>query len=444
MVPLVVAWAAVLVWAIFREWDLIRSDGWVLAAWFLPIASVNLLPLRGWQSAGFVADFPILTAAALIFSPVETALLAFLACLEPQQLQRKTGALHTAFNSTQNSISWFIGATCAHALARDPSIPPYLIGLAFIALLANSGSNYLLVGLWFAVKNDSPIRSALVRMRIGSLADFLLMFLASGAMGVMLVVLYGEIGLWSLALIVPPVLITRQALLRSQMFIDARRAYQDREIALAHITHQIDRERADERRLIGADLHDEVLQPLFKVSLLAHVLKRDLATGKLLEMEDDLPELISAADEASETVRTLVGDLRRSGLGRGGLWSALTRLASMIQEQSDVKIHTSIEQVSPRTPIQLALYQIAKEALSNAVRHAEASNIWLELSADGPDMCLTVRDDGKGFNQDYIPADHFGVKIMTERAAAIQGSLYADTSPGKGTCITVVVRAGLP
>jgi two-component system sensor histidine kinase DegS len=289
----------------------------------------------------------------------------------------------------------------------------------------------------------APLRSVIRGMRIGSLSDFALMFIAAGSMGAMLTASYLRLGMWALPLLLPPVLLIRQALLRSQMYIDADRAYREREQALVQMTQQIDRERAEERRLIAADLHDDVLQPLFNMSLMAHVVKRDLATGKLLEMEEDLRKLLSAGDEASEVVRNLVGDLRRSGLGRGGLSAALRRLVDVLQEQSQVKMHSSIVDVLPSPPVQLALYQIAKEALGNAVRHADASNISLDLTADVSTICLTVSDDGKGFDPSSVPDDHFGLQIMRERAASVNGSLYTDTSPDCGCRVRVVVdRSG--
>src|SRR5439155_1571476 len=100
-------------------------------------------------------------------------------------------------------------------------------------------------------------------------------------------------------------------------------AYRSREQALQQVTNQIGQERMDERRLIAAELHDEVLQPLFKVTLMAQVLKADLARGQLLELDQDVPELLTASDLASTTLRELIGDLRRSALGRGGVSSSL-------------------------------------------------------------------------------------------------------------------------
>jgi two-component system, NarL family, sensor histidine kinase DegS len=443
-VPIVFGWTAFLVWSLIVHRDQLSGHLLELGAWCLVIAAVNLLPVRGSQSAPFVADFPISTAAALIFSPLETALLAFVGSFGRAELTGKTDMLRAAYNRSQSSLSWFVGSVCAHAIVEEPSSSPYVVGLAFVSLLADSMVNYLLVGLSIAITFGLRLRVALAGMRIGPLGDFSLMFIAAGVIGATLAATYDTYGLWALPIFLPLVLLVRQALLRGQMFIDVQKAYREREVALIQMTQQIDRERAEERNLIAAELHDEVLQPLFNVNLMAHVLKRDLATGKLLEMEEDLPELVAATEAASGVVRNLVGDLRRSGLGSGGLTSALQKLMIVLADQTSVKMHSAIADANPSPPVQLALYQIAKEAIGNALRHANATNIWLELETDGPTIALTVRDDGCGFDPSQVPDDHFGLPIMRERAASIKGSLYLDTTPGAGCKVRVVVASSGP
>src|SRR5262249_49983114 len=162
---------------------------------------------------------------------------------------------------------------------------------------------------------------------------FALSFGVWGVLGAMLVTMYLEIGPWSLTAFLAPVLLGRQMLVRSQMLVDTTAAYRSRERAISEISKRIRDERRDERRLIAADLHDEVLQPLFKVSLMAQVLKEDLSRGKLLELDQDLPELLTAADLASGSLRDLIRDIRQSSLGRGGLAPALSRLVDTLAQR---------------------------------------------------------------------------------------------------------------
>jgi two-component system nitrate/nitrite sensor histidine kinase NarX len=223
------------------------------------------------------------------------------------------------------------------------------------------------------------------------------------------------------------------------MVIDTRRAYRSKEQALNQVSQQIHKERSEERQLIAAELHDDVLQPLFKVTLMAQVLKGDLAGGRLLELDQDLPELLTAADLASTTLRELIGDLRRSALGRGGLAPAVTRFLEAASARAHSALHVEISRIVVPPEVELVLYQIVKEAVTNALTHARAKNIWISLRDLDELVELIVRDDGIGFDPDMIPAGHYGLEIMKERAAGANAQLWVDAFPEQGTCIRLYV-----
>jgi two-component system nitrate/nitrite sensor histidine kinase NarX len=227
------------------------------------------------------------------------------------------------------------------------------------------------------------------------------------------------------------------------MLIDTSRAYRSQKEALAQIASRVFDERSDERRLIAADLHDEVLQPLFKVTLMAHVLKADLSSGRLLELDQDLPELLTASELASNSLRELIGDLRRSSLGRGGLAPALMRLVDVdgIRQRSSIPIDANIEHVSIEGAQELAIYQVAKEALLNAVNHSHATHISVSFGRRGDDVTLSISDNGIGFNPHADNTNHYGLEIMKERADGAGGLFYLDTGPGSGCTVRCVIRA---
>ena len=299
--------------------------------------------------------------------------------------------------------------------------------------------NYSFVAFSISLDRGYPMSHVLRRLRIGASRDFLITFLAWCVLGGMLVTLYERIGNWALVAFMGPILLGRQALERSQESIDVTAAYRSREVALVEIARQIDQERADERRLIAADLHDEVLQPLFKVTLMAQVVRAELLSQRLTQADDDLLDLKEAAELSAETLRDLVGDLRRPGLGRGGLSAALTRLTELAREQTTSQVHARLDIVELDPLAQLALYQIGKEALGNALHHAMAKNVWLDLRSDRGVVVLEVRDDGTGFDPALERPGHFGLLIMRERAAAVKASFFLDASPGRGCLIRTAV-----
>jgi len=438
-IAVILGWISFLTLAGVSDRTGLARDFPTLLVWTIAVAGVNLLPLKGWQSAPFAPDDPIALAAALVFSPVYTALILFLGAVDPRELRHGTSLTKALVNRSHVSLGWFLGSAVAHAAVQDPRSSDLIIPLAFLPLAVTTALNYVFVGTSIALERGYPFREVVRRLRLGTVSDFALAFVAWGALAAMLAALYERTGTWALLAFMGPTLLGRQVLERSQMFIDTRRAYMSTETAFRQLSRQIDQERNDERRMIAADLHDEVIPPLFQVSLMAEVVKRDLAGGLLLDLERDLPDVVIAANSASEQLRALIGDLRSSGLGRGGIGAALSRLTEVLSTEGGAQIHTSIQDVEADSMTQLTLYQIAKEALSNALQHSGASNIWVELASDEDMLRLIVKDDGKGFDPYVQKADHYGLHVMRERAQSVAGSLYVDSAPRAGCSVTGLI-----
>jgi signal transduction histidine kinase len=411
-----------------------------LLPWIAVMAFANLLPVSGWYSASLAPDLPIAVAAALILNPVEVGVVAFLGAFDPKELRRDIPARKAIYNRVQVSGADLIGSLVGHAILSRPSVSPLSLPVALVVLATIVIVNVAFVGPMIAIEQRIPLREVVRRVHPGAPIDLTLTFLSWAVLGAMVVALYIEIHSWALLAFMAPVLLGRQVLARSQMFLEAVRAFQSKERALTEISRTIQQERTDERRLIAADLHDEVLQPLFKVSLMAHVIKADLAGGRLLEVDDDLPELLSAAEIASETLRDLIGDLRRSTLGRGGLDRALSSLIRALQAQASAHLRTKIHSVKTTPEAELVIYQIAKEALTNAVSHSRARVITVSLEATPGEIVLSVVDDGVGFDPSRPMEGHYGLHIMRERAASIGGALYLDSMLGAGSTLRLIVR----
>jgi two-component system NarL family sensor kinase len=88
--------------------------------------------------------------------------------------------------------------------------------------------------------------------------------------------------------------------------------------------------------------------------------------------------------------------------------------------------------------VQLLAYQVAREALRNAIKYSSARNIWIRLKRDGRELRLTVEDDGVGFEPTLVNEEsHFGLQLMRERVQLVGGVFWLDASPGSGTRIIV-------
>jgi signal transduction histidine kinase len=166
---------------------------------------------------------------------------------------------------------------------------------------------------------------------------------------------------------------------------------------------------------------------------MGQVLRRDLDAGRLLSLDDDLPELLAAANAAQDAIRELVGELRRSPLGPGGLVPTLRLLVQQLEAECDARIEVAATSVECPPITQLLAYQIAREALTNAVRHSLARSIRVAVWQEGSAIRISVEDDGIGFSPSNYKDNHFGLQLIKERAEAAQGSVVLDSLPGSGT-----------
>jgi signal transduction histidine kinase len=164
------------------------------------------------------------------------------------------------------------------------------------------------------------------------------------------------------------------------------------------------------------------------------VLRQDLNSGRLLDLDEDLPELLTATEAAQSAIRYLVRDLRRSSLGPGGLNTTLELLANQLEAAGSPSIDLSLSDVGGSSLSQLLIYQVAREALNNAARHSRASRIAVFLYRDDGLIRLVVEDDGIGFDASQVDRDaHFGLQLISERIEAGRGRVVIDSRLGAGT-----------
>ncbi len=192
-----------------------------------------------------------------------------------------------------------------------------------------------------------------------------------------------------------------------------------------------------ERTRLARDLHDAVTQTLFSTTLIAEVLP-DIWESNPEEGKRRLEELRQLTRGALAEMRTLLVELRPNALVEVPLPTLLRQLTEALNGRSRINIQFNVTgDCNLPGDVQVGLYRIAQEALNNVVKHARASHAVVTLW-----MCdsvrLTIADDGTGFDPGTVTADHLGLKIMRERAEAIDAKLSLYSEPGEGTQISVV------
>ncbi|MFI7106150.1 histidine kinase [Nonomuraea sp. NPDC050227] len=188
-----------------------------------------------------------------------------------------------------------------------------------------------------------------------------------------------------------------------------------------------------ERGRIARELHDEIGQSL-TVALLALKRVRDRAPA---ELADELGHAQEAIRTSLDEVRQVAHRLRPGVLEDLGLTSALTALATDLSQTGTVEVTRRLAAGLPplSSEVELVLYRIAQESLTNVARHAQATRATLTLTPDDGDLVLRVTDDGRG----GIGEPGAGIRGMHERALLIGARLSVHSPPGGGTEIVLTV-----
>lgn len=194
-----------------------------------------------------------------------------------------------------------------------------------------------------------------------------------------------------------------------------------------------------EREQIGHELHDGLGQQLTGIAFLSKVLSQKLAAKSLKEAADGA-QIVTLINQAISETRQLARGLQPVEIAEHGLMSALGELADKI-----AKVYSIHCELISNTPVSLHdnvvanhLYRIAQEAINNAVKHGHATHISVELSEPKGKIKLDIREDGIGFQPDILSdGTSMGLQIMRYRANMIGASLDIESTPGKGTQISV-------
>jgi signal transduction histidine kinase len=192
-----------------------------------------------------------------------------------------------------------------------------------------------------------------------------------------------------------------------------------------------------ERSRLARELHDAVTQTLFSASLIAEVLPRLWAKDPE-RGQQQLEEVRLLNRGALAEMRSLLLELRPEALAQAKMDDLLRQLGRAMTGRTGVPVSVSANVQCPLpAEVQVALYRIAQEALNNAAKHAEASQVEVRFRCDADQATLSIDDDGQGFDVDNIPPGHFGLGIMQERAVSVGAVLEIESEIGVGTRIRV-------
>jgi signal transduction histidine kinase len=210
---------------------------------------------------------------------------------------------------------------------------------------------------------------------------------------------------------------------------DSLRASQERYRSLSrHLLEQQEQERA----ALARELHDQLGQSLYAVSLTLEAIKGELSPASNARV----PESMRAIEKMIEQVQTLAFELRPTTLDEFGLVGALRLLVARDGKRADVRASFTAAPTDARAPVEIetACFRIVQEALTNVARHAHARHLEVTLTAQGVALEVTVKDDGVGFNVEQLRTG-LGLVGMSERAELAGGRLDIESALGAGTTL---------
>jgi signal transduction histidine kinase len=429
-----------LVASIRGSWNKALSNAGLIALWIVVTAAADLMPVRLWGTVSLSMSLPVTLAAGMVLPPSWAASIAFLGALDVREFRGEISIARDLYNRGQVAASVLLASVVFHRLGGDVREWPAVLGIALISLTVDWAINSILVILPVGVLSGVPLLSVIRQIHGDSPLEHAVGYVCLGLLAIFLAVVIVEAGAWGLASFLVPLVLARQMFLRGRRLEDAARRIQSKNQLLASNTEQVVRERRDERLMVAGELHDEVLPPLFKVHLMGQVLRQDLNSGRLFDLDEDLPQLLSATEAAQSAIRALVSDLRRSPIGAGGLNSTIRLLAQQLESAGSPPIHLDLQDVGGSYVSQLLIYQVAREAMNNAARHSRASRIEVSVWKEEGLIRLKVSDDGIGFDPRAVDRDaHFGLQLILERVEAAAGRVVVDSRLGYGTTINATM-----
>jgi signal transduction histidine kinase len=211
---------------------------------------------------------------------------------------------------------------------------------------------------------------------------------------------------------------------------------------LRYLASQILQVQEQERGRISRELHDDLGQSLIVVKLTMRKIYRALSTDNLA-VSEDLENALAQLDSLIDKVRRISHNLSPSILEDFGLEAALASLFEDFSATEELKFSINLEKVSPHLSptVQVAIYRIFQEALTNISKHAAASEVKVQITRTNDHIRFLVEDNGRGFDLAAAKAGGRGVGLASieERLHLLKGVLEIQSQKGRGTQLSFIL-----
>lgn len=195
----------------------------------------------------------------------------------------------------------------------------------------------------------------------------------------------------------------------------------------------------EERATIARELHDSIAQSLSYLKIQTTLLNRSLAKPDMKLASDTAKEIDTQLSATYTQLRELLSTFRLT-IGKANLGEALQELLKPLEEQTNAEIvlDNTLASISLRANHQVHVIQLIREAVLNAIKHADASEIKVECHQQDRMVNISIVDNGSGFCTNIEKLNHYGLTIMSERADRLSGDLSVISKPGEGCTVQLL------
>lgn len=198
-----------------------------------------------------------------------------------------------------------------------------------------------------------------------------------------------------------------------------------------------------ERRRLARDLHDDTGQALTALKMSLEITRNELS-GDTDHTAARLNDAVALADDTLEKLREISHNLRPPTLDTVGLNSALEGLCKNFTQQTQIPVsYVGMDTTEISTPIDICLYRILQEGLTNCAKHGQASHVEVSLKRNGEVVQLSIQDDGQGFDLADTLSDQnetgIGLIDMQERLESLNGRMNVYSKPGAGARLVATI-----
>jgi len=220
-------------------------------------------------------------------------------------------------------------------------------------------------------------------------------------------------------------------------------------VALQEASRRLITEREAERKALARELHDQVIQDLLSYN---YQLEEVENSSVAEEQREELAKIRLGIRQVVGDLRDICSDLRPPTIDNHGLSAAIRSLASQWSEQTGIPVELQIDPALGRLPepIELGVYRIIQEGLSNIRKHADATHVKLSLQrTSAANLVVQLADNGRGMTQPLDLAQltdqkHFGLVGISERVSLLGGTLKLTSMPHGGLKIEIEIPSPYP